>query len=141
MQCINISGGSCSGETRCYTRLEPSLSGSAMCGAGSSCVKISQPPPMFDLYGYFVPPERRGPPITLYRGCFVLDMLKVGEYFNVGKFCTLLLFKDFCYTSGSGLEYCWCSKRDLCNGSFGTTSELKFPIFMLTLLFKEFIRL
>ena len=78
LHCINISGSSCSGETRCYTRLEPSLSGSAMCGAGSSCVKISQPPPMFDLYGYFVPPERRGPPITLYRGCFVLDMLKVG---------------------------------------------------------------
>ena len=32
---------------------------------------------MFDLYGYFVAPERRGPPVTLFRGCFVLDLLSV----------------------------------------------------------------
>ena len=45
-----------------------------------------------------------------------------------------MFFKDFCYTSGSGLEYCWCSKRDLCNGSIGRRSELKLPILLLTLL-------
>lgn len=51
---------------------------------------------MFDLYGYFVPPERRGPPITLYRGCFVLDMLKVGGFLNVGKFCIYIIaFQGF----------------------------------------------
>ena len=47
------------------------------CGRGYSCVKISQPPPMFDLYGQFVAPERRGGYITIFRGCFVLDMLMV----------------------------------------------------------------
>ena len=47
---------------------------------------------------------------------------------------TEMFFKDFCYTSGSGLEYCWCSKRDLCNGGIGTRSELMLPILLLTLL-------
>ena len=44
---------------------------------GYSCVKISQPPALFDFYGYFVPPEQRGNPITLFRGCFVLDLMQV----------------------------------------------------------------
>ena len=66
-----------SGDTRCFTRLKPSLTDSVMCGRGYSCVKISQPPPIFDLYGQFVAPERRGGYTTIFRGCFVLDMLMV----------------------------------------------------------------
>ena len=66
-----------SGDTRCFTRLRPSLTDSVMCGRGYSCVKISQPPPIFDLYGQFVAPERRGGYTTIFRGCFVLDMLMV----------------------------------------------------------------
>ena len=76
------------GDTRCFTRLKPSLTDSAMCGRGYSCVKISQPPPIFDLYGQFVAPERRGGYTTIFRGCFVLDMLMVRP--DRGSQCRLL---------------------------------------------------
>ena len=43
--------------------------------------------------------ERLGPE-TIYRGCFVLDIKR-----------------DVCHVAENGLEYCWCSTKDLCNMS------------------------
>merc|ERR1712098_546070 len=85
---------------RCYTTVDLTLDKSVLCGSRYSCLKVSQPPPIFNIYGEFVPPERRGGHVTKYRGCFVLDMKQ-----------------DVCFMSSSGLEYCWCSSKDLCNHS------------------------
>ena len=56
---------------------------------------ITQPAPMFDLYGYFVAPERRGPPVTLFRGCFVLDLLSVN--INIIIFCSVAFLFSISY--------------------------------------------
>ena len=49
------------------------------CGHGYSCLKITKPPDVFNMYGEFVPPDRRREDITLFRGCFVLDVHEVME--------------------------------------------------------------
>ena len=82
------------------------------CGTASSCVKISRPTNMFDVWGHFVPPDERRPPETLFRGCFVLD-----------------LKQDICYNARDGLRYCWCSSRDLCNSSPPSLSRVKIALF------------
>ena len=41
---------------------------------------------MFDLYGQFVSPEKRGGYITIFRGCFVLDMLMVSIVSSLNKY-------------------------------------------------------
>ena len=67
----------CCCNTRCYTSLEPSHSASVQCGHGYSCLKISKPPEVFNMFGEFVPPDQRPGDVALFRGCFVLDVLKV----------------------------------------------------------------
>lgn len=101
---------------RCYTDIEATKGNSMECGLNSGCVKI-----FFDseelLYkkkvesGYVygrkpgddapnqLLPERLNNNPVLLRGCFVLAV------------------PDRCYMSTTGLSYCWCSQKDLCNSS------------------------
>ena len=85
------------------------------CGRGYSCLKVVQQPRIFDVYGQFVPlPERKQTEEVVYRGCFVLDIHKVTTVFIV-KLSTKFSHQDLCYVATSGLQYCWCSSKDLCN--------------------------
>ena len=47
------------------------------CGAGYSCLKVTQPSQVFTKYGSYVAPENRRADNTVYRGCYVLDIRKV----------------------------------------------------------------
>ena len=47
------------------------------CGAGYSCLKVTQPSQVFTKYGSYVAPEKRRADNTVYRGCYVLDIRKV----------------------------------------------------------------
>lgn len=62
---------------RCYTSLDLSTRASVQCGRGYSCLKVTRPSQVFSRSGRYVPPDRRPGVTTLYRGCFVLDILKV----------------------------------------------------------------
>lgn len=104
------------GALRCYTDIDATKSYSVECGLSTGCVKIyidSEEMLMKQqrTYGYppgfgqmpTLPPHLEGDPVLL-RGCFVLAV------------------PDKCYNAKNGLSYCWCSSRDLCNGS----SHLRF---------------
>ena len=100
------------------------------CGRGYSCLKVVQQPKVFDAHGQFVPLLERQKEEVVYRGCFVLDIHKVR---------IVLLFKlfikrsqDICYLANNGLQYCWCSSKDLCNGS--PEKELYGPLVLLILM-------
>merc|ERR1719481_603484 len=80
---------------RCFTDLKASQENSRDCGVNSGCVKIYKKSPEFDVYtGEFIPEHRRGPDVQLFRGCFLLPI------------------PDTCFTSSTGLSYCWCSKKE-----------------------------
>ena len=53
------------------------------CGPGYSCLKITKPAEVFNMYGEFVPPGKRRGGITVFRGCFILDLQQVGGYHQV----------------------------------------------------------
>ena len=57
------------------------------CGVGYSCLKITQPSQVFNVYGEYVPPAERRGDTTVFRGCFVLDIHKVTTYYcgNAGE--------------------------------------------------------
>ncbi|XP_023332068.1 uncharacterized protein LOC111704157 [Eurytemora carolleeae] len=105
--------------TRCYIQPIPDKRFSVECGESSSCIKISQPPYLFNQYGEFLAPDRRPGFSTLFRGCFVIDM-----------------HMDLCFTSKDGLEYCWCSSKDLCNDATISRSFLHlFSALLLSIMF------
>nr|XP_040564205.1 uncharacterized protein LOC121114335 [Lepeophtheirus salmonis]XP_040564206.1 uncharacterized protein LOC121114335 [Lepeophtheirus salmonis] len=99
----------CSG-LRCYTDIKATKSMSVECGLNTGCVKIyidSEEMMMRRQRKFGVPPGADGYPElpleyqnnpVMLRGCFVLAV------------------PDRCYTAKSGLSYCWCSTKDLCNG-------------------------
>ena len=89
---------------------------STQCGHGYSCLKITKPPEVFNMVGEFVHPNKRNSDITLFRGCFVLDVHKVILLAQLSLL--LILFQDICHLSSSGLKYCWCSAKDLCNSGY-----------------------
>ena len=216
-----------SADTRCYTRLEPRLRDSVFCGAGYSCVKITQvssdwrtaghvttlrasdwltsdhaarsdvrpvrllrgagterapshplqgmlrPRPSIRKYnhnfiifvcGYVINkticqlsctfPPRLSNELLLTFCCFLLEYLqkfylptplakttktkstriKLPSALAVNVYLRNILFQDFCFTSRSGLEYCWCSSRDLCNTSPRSDREHLVTIVMVMLL-------
>jgi len=85
---------------RCYTDLDATKSMSVECGMNTGCVKIYKKADEYDPdTGKFIPQHKRGPEKQLFRGCF------------------LVATPDICFDSKSGLSYCWCSHRDLCNSS------------------------
>ena len=49
---------------------------------GYSCLKVTQPTQVFNVFGEYVPPAERTGDTVVYRGCYVLDILKVGKVFN-----------------------------------------------------------
>ncbi|XP_059099599.1 uncharacterized protein LOC131893561 [Tigriopus californicus] len=107
------------GALRCYTDIDATKGYSVECGLSTGCVKIyidSEEMLMKQQrnYGYppgfgqmpTLPPHLEGDPVLL-RGCFVLAV------------------PDKCYNAKNGLSYCWCSSRDLCNGSSRLWSGLR----------------
>lgn len=84
---------------RCYTDLEATQGNSMECGMATGCVKIYKKAYEFDPMGKFIPPDKRGADVQLFRGCFLIST------------------PDICYDSKSRLSYCWCSAKDLCNSA------------------------
>ncbi|XP_023341577.1 uncharacterized protein LOC111711442 [Eurytemora carolleeae] len=87
-------------QLRCYTDLEANKANSVECGMNTGCLKIYKKAQGFDEENKFIPLEKRGTDIELFRGCFLVSV------------------PDTCYESStSKLSYCWCSHRDLCNNT------------------------
>ena len=97
---------------RCYTDVSATKSLSVECGLNTGCVKIYIDTEEMLMrrqaqygYGYGYDKPEGVPPLpdrylnnpVLRRGCFVIAV------------------PDRCYTAKSGLSYCWCSQKDLCN--------------------------
>ena len=99
---------------RCYTDIAGTKSLSVECGLNTGCVKIYVDTESMLMrrqaefgYGFGFPAPEGVPPLpekymgnpVLRRGCFVLAV------------------PDRCYMANSGLTYCWCSQKDLCNAA------------------------
>ena len=95
---------------RCYTSLDLSTRASVQCGRGYSCLKVTRPSQVFSRSGRYVPPDRRPGVTTLYRGCFVLDILKVDTQhrcLNMDHINTILHSYNLLYKHHNIEDFCW----------------------------------
>lgn len=102
----------CSG-LRCYTDVSATKSMSTECGLNTGCVKI-----YIDSEEMLLRQQRENPNPTAFG-----EMPKLPERYEndpvLMRGCFVLAVPDRCYNAKSGLSYCWCSTKDLCNGGDG----------------------
>eukprot|EP00090_Calanus_glacialis_P047448 TRINITY_DN9866_c0_g1_i2.p1 TRINITY_DN9866_c0_g1~~TRINITY_DN9866_c0_g1_i2.p1 ORF type:complete len:133 (-),score=13.95 TRINITY_DN9866_c0_g1_i2:12-410(-) len=104
---------------RCYTDLDATRSGSLECGMATGCVKILKKAYELDHLGKFIPKNKRGEDVDLFRGCF------------------LIAAPDVCFDAKDGLTYCWCSSGDLCNDA--NIEKQNHTSFLTVLLFSSIV--